>query len=28
VVEGAEGVAYPADNWLQREGGAPFPALY
>jgi phytanoyl-CoA hydroxylase len=28
VVEGAEGVAYPADNWLQREGGAPVPALY
>jgi phytanoyl-CoA hydroxylase len=28
VVEGGRGVAYPADNWLQRDGGAPFPALY
>lgn len=28
VIEGADGVEYPADNWLQRDGGAPFPALY
>jgi len=28
VIEGGRGVTYPADNWLQREAGAPFPALY
>jgi phytanoyl-CoA hydroxylase len=28
LVEGGKGVQYPPDNWLQREDGAPFPALY
>lgn len=28
VVEAGKGVVYPADNWLQRAGGAPFPDLY
>lgn len=28
VVEGGKGVVYPADNWLQRTDGKPFPALY
>lgn len=28
LVEGAEGTAYPKDNWLQRFDGKPFPALY
>lgn len=28
VVEGGKGIVYPADNWLQRKGGAPFPDLY
>ena len=28
IVEGAPGFVYPADNWLQRFDGAPFPALY
>lgn len=28
VVEAGKGTRYPADNWLQREGGSPFPDLY
>jgi phytanoyl-CoA hydroxylase len=28
LVEGAGSVTYPKDNWLQREDGGPFPALY
>ncbi|RYG57123.1 phytanoyl-CoA dioxygenase family protein [archaeon] len=28
VVEGGKGVEYPADNWLQRPAGVPFPAVY
>lgn len=28
VVEGGKGVEYPADNWLQRPAGEPFPAVY
>jgi phytanoyl-CoA hydroxylase len=28
IVEGAPGWTYPADNWLQRTDGSPFPALY
>lgn len=28
LVEAGKGTVYPADNWLQRDGGAPFPDLY
>jgi phytanoyl-CoA hydroxylase len=28
VIESGKGVAYPADNWLQRTDGKPFPTLY
>lgn len=28
VVEGGAGYDYPADNWLQRLDGTPFPSLY
>lgn len=28
VIEGGKGVVYPADNWLQRSDGGPFPAVY
>jgi phytanoyl-CoA hydroxylase len=28
IIEAGKGVAYPADNWLQREDGKQFPQLY
>ena len=27
VIDGAEGVHYPADNWLQRMDGSPFNTI-
>jgi len=27
IVDGAEGIDYPADNWLQRSDGSPFNAI-
>lgn len=28
VIESGKGVVYPKDNWLQRDDGEPFPAVY